>query len=218
MPDWVKYYSEYFPITHERYMKAMSALGGLFSRIMRFTNVGDQVLETGIGLGVLACELSRRGRAVVALDNEKGILRLAADAVETAKREFLKSHTKSKKLYPISPVFLCADMFEITELFMENQFSIVYHQGVFEHFEDIKIIEAIQKALFVSKYLIFSVPNEKYGRKSFGDERLLSNEYWRDLILKAKANVVEEVCYGGGQHYMAIIAKEEEDAVLCDEE
>jgi len=70
-----------------------------------------------------------------------------------------------------------------------GHFDIIHSHGVLEHLPDDVIQEAIKSQLSQANTLIHYVPSNKYGFKSFGDERLLSKEEW---VTKHKpTNIVE---------------------------
>ena len=61
-----------------------------------------------------------------------------------------------------------------------TEYNIIHSHGVLEHFEDHEIHEILHYQKAISPLLIHYVPSDKYTYKSFGDERLLSKEYWKE--------------------------------------
>jgi len=53
-----------------------------------------------------------------------------------------------------------------------------------EHFNDDQIRKAIEIMFKIGRKVCFSVPIEKFAHKSRGDERLLSDAFWRRIITK----------------------------------
>lgn len=58
-------------------------------------------------------------------------------------------------------------------------FDVIHSHGVLEHFNDTEIKIIIENQLNICDTLIHYVPSNKYNYKSFGDERLLTKEYWQ---------------------------------------
>jgi len=59
--------------------------------------------------------------------------------------------------------------------------ALMYSHGLLEHFNDEDIKDIIKNQLRYCKELVHYVPGEKYKKPSFGDERLLSKNYWGRL-------------------------------------
>lgn len=57
----------------------------------------------------------------------------------------------------------------------------IYSHGVLEHFSDIQIRALIAKCKRTNCRMVHYVPTIKYALPSFGDERLLSKDYWVNL-------------------------------------
>ena len=145
----------------------------LISNIIRFTPKRARLLEVGCGTGLTSILLSHMGYDVVAIDIEKNVL-------SQVYRE-MKKHN--------STIDICrADMFQLN--FKDKSFDVVFHQGVLEHYDDKKIAEALQEQKRIGKIIIFEVPNSRFKRKPYGDERLLSNKYWRKLISKSGLKII----------------------------
>ena len=68
-------------------------------------------------------------------------------------------------------------LFDITFPYFQTG-DIIHSHGVLEHFDDCFIEKIIYSQLKVAPIVIHYVPSNKYDYKSFGDERLLSKEYW----------------------------------------
>ena len=61
----------------------------------------------------------------------------------------------------------------------EDTFTFVSH-GVLEHFTDQQILKIMSR--YNGRRNVHYVPSDKYVEPSFGDERLLSKEYWEQLL------------------------------------
>jgi len=125
-----------------------------------------RVLEVGSGSALMSIFLSYLGMNVTAVDNDKKLL--------ASQKEIITLYNAKIKLK-------YADAFNLP--FKKNEFDIIFHQGLFEHFSDDKIIELLDEQLRVAPIMVFSVPNKFYPKKDFGNERLLSKNEW-DKILK----------------------------------
>lgn len=64
----------------------------------------------------------------------------------------------------------------------EQHSDMVLTHGVLEHFEDDVIVEIIKRHKNLGLIGVHYVPLDGYETPSFGDERLLSKEYWQDLL------------------------------------
>lgn len=121
----------------------------------------NYIIEMGCGLGNITKSLLKtypHCRYKI-IDNDSKIIYLAIDHLDAIMVEW--------------------DLFDITMPFPYNQnCDIIHSHGVLEHFSDSDISEILQNQLKVSPILIHYVPSNKYNYKSFGDERLLSKEYW----------------------------------------
>lgn len=94
----------------------------------------------------------------------------------------LKKRHKNK----INKYYICdvMDQKEIINLkFKENQFDVVYSQGLMEHFTDNELKKVITNFLPYTKKMIFSIPGENYPSHDYGDE-ILRNKNDLDRILK----------------------------------
>lgn len=128
-----------------------------------------RILEIGSGTGSLSAFLSYLGFKVVSVDNDKGVLKKA-----TALTKKLNGRVK----------YLYADAFKLP--FKDKSFDLVFHQGFFEHFSDEELDRLLAEQLRVGKVVVFSVPNDNYHKKDFGDERLLPKKYWDKLLGRYK--------------------------------
>ncbi len=141
--------------------------------------IGDQIpargkiLEVGLGSGATSRILADMGYAVTAIDIDERVV----------------SRAKIVSTFPDNSLMIRQmDMFHLD--FPEKHFDAVIHQGVMEHFEDDKIVEALIEQKRVARYVIFDVPNNRDNEKHYGDERFLSLAQWRILIEKAGLKIL----------------------------
>lgn len=151
--------------------------------IQHYIPIGSRVLEAGFGSGATAVLLADLGYRVMAIDIDETLVerlqRRYAPWVQEGRLEIKK-----------------ADMFALP--WEGREFVLAYHQGVLEHFSDEQIVQALREQVRVAQWVIFDVPNHRYGVQPFGDERLLSPAHWRRLIKQSGLRVVAE--YGRDVH------------------
>lgn len=123
------------------------------------------VLEVGTGSGGMAIFLSWLGMRVTSIDIDQQILSQAEEA-QTA----LGGSAK----------FEMADGFNLP--YGANQFDLAVHQGLLEHFSDAEIRQLLDQQLACCRQVMFSVPNNLYMRKDFGNERLMPKARWEEIL------------------------------------
>lgn len=142
-----------------------------FCHLELFTAVWEEspkkILEVGVGTGSMSAFFSYLGLDVTGLDNDKNILKKARNLAKK-----LNGHVK----------FVWGDALKLP--FEENSFDVVVSQGLLEHFPNRQILSLLDEQLRVGKTVVLSVPNKFYPQKDFGDERLLSDQYWQKLLSK----------------------------------
>lgn len=139
---------------------------------------GNKVLEAGCGTGVISSYVSTLGYQVTGIDIDDKILQLATDL--------------SSKIKNSNVIFEKKSIFEMP--FTKHEFDVSFSNGVLEHFSDIQIIDALKKQSYIANYVIFGIPT-RYFKKSeamYGDERYLSIKFWRNLIMQANCEILEE--------------------------
>ncbi|MBW1929015.1 MAG: class I SAM-dependent methyltransferase [Deltaproteobacteria bacterium] len=145
--------------------------------IKRHVPQGSRLLEVGFGSGTTAVLLADSGYTVTAIDIDYVLVERFrdryADWIRTGRLEAIQ-----------------ANMLALP--WRKREFDLTYHQGVLEHFPDEHIVQALREQGRVAEWVIFDVPNHRYGDRPFGDERLLSPSYWRGLINQAGLEVVDE--------------------------
>lgn len=125
----------------------------------------DRMLEVGTGTGIMSAFLSNLGYDVTSVDNDQAVL-------SAAKR--------TSELFRADVRFELEDAFDLP--YDEGAFDIAFSQGLLEHFSDEEIVRMLEEQLRVARAVVFSVPNNFYGRKDVGNERLLTKERWERLV------------------------------------
>ena len=146
--------------------------------LQRYLPPGARLLEVGFGSGTTAVLLADLGYYVTACDLEPELVsRLRSKYSDWLRRDDRLSVRQ-------------ADMFKLP--WADKTFDSTYHQGVLEHFSDDQIIAALREQARVARYVVFDVPNHRFGVQPFGDERLLSPRHWRRLIQRAELELLDE--------------------------
>lgn len=164
---WDEYYK---PFHSEDYKRHIEAWKGICHIIARFApREGGRILEMGSGTGMMSVYLSKmmpQKFYCVGFDNNpKQIIR--------AKNLTLEIGARAK--------FACRDLFQLN-LKKVGVYHIVFSQGLLEHFSNEQIKQALEIMFKIGRIIIFSVPIDKFGHKSRGDERLLSDSFWRRMV------------------------------------
>ena len=187
--EWKNYYKEWSAKDYDRHIQAWK---GFCHRIRRYTPEGGNILEVGFGSGQMSIYMSKGGYRCIGIDIEP-------QNVMRAKR--LNDKVGGSALFLWGDVFL--------DSFAPDSFDTSFSQGLLEHFEDEKILNIIEAQFNLSDVVAFSIPLDKYGRKNFGDERLLPVGHWKELISNYNILYFEE--FAKGQQLMAIIERSKED-------
>ncbi len=174
MKAWNEFYKEWTVKDYKQHIRAWS---GFCNRVAAYTPKNELILEVGFGTGQMSIYLSKLGYNVFALDKSR---------VQKERADRLARELK------VSPHFMNVDIFKLIHRkeefrrFWKNQFHTVFSQGFLEHFSDNDIKRLFDIQFAMGKVVAFSVPLDKFGHQSRGDERLLSKEYWRKLVAKYK--------------------------------
>lgn len=142
--------------------------------LCKYVDPAKPALELGAGSGATAKILADIGFHVYATDYDAKVL----------------ERLRAVITYPESRVSIQqADMNHLE--FGDKQFSIVYHQGLLEHFSDDVIVNALCQQKRIADWVIFDVPNNRDDEQHYGDERFLSKAHWETLINKSGMELVE---------------------------
>lgn len=192
----MKEWNEFYPaFTANDYYKRIKPWTRFLDRIMEFTAKGNPILEIGFGTGQMSIYLCSRNYPCYGI--EKNDIQ-----VERAKKLAME--------LKVWPHFMYGDVFKIAKdkeqyvRFWKGQYHTVFSQGLLEHFSDEKIKELFEIQLEIGKVCAFSVPLDKFGHQSRGDERLLPEEHWKKLVESYKILHWSTFTKGNGQ-LMAII-------------
>ncbi len=145
--------------------------------LRRHFPVGAGLLEVGFGSGTTAVLLADLGYRVTACDIDPELVhRLGSRYPDWIAQDRLSVQQ--------------ADMFQFP--WAGKTFDVAFHQGVLEHFPDEEIVAALREQARVARFVLFDVPNHRYGAHPFGDERLHPIRHWRELIRNAGMELVDE--------------------------
>lgn len=158
----------YKPFHKEDYEQHIEAWKGFCHRVAKFAPKRAKILEIGSGTGMMSIYLSKMGFYTIGFDNNSEMVRRAKNLV-------LEVGGKAR--------FAWHDLFNL-DLKMVGTYHVVFSQGLLEHFTDVEIRKALEIQFKIAPIVIFSVPLDKFGHQSKGDERLLSDSFWRRMIAK----------------------------------
>ncbi len=189
--DWFHHYAKkygYIIITEKDIQKSIKNDEPFVGIVKKYIKQGSKILETGCGLGRLAISLSLQGFKVLAIDNEKNILKAAKINCYNFGRDI--------KLE-------LADMFEIDRRFKGYKFDAVTHGGVLEHFSDNQIKILLNKQFKIAPLIIFSVPIKSERNKFYfkndkmGHRNLWNKNQWvkflRNYYTVKEAKIVKSL-------------------------
>ncbi|MDD5638421.1 MAG: methyltransferase domain-containing protein [Candidatus Pacebacteria bacterium] len=131
-----------------------------------------KVLEIGTARGTMGFFISFFVPKVIGIDNDHELVERAKQSIK--KKNFIIKY---------------ADAFNLP--FKNKEFNVVFSQGFIEHFGNEEIKKLINESLRVTNIVIISVPNNLYGEKDFGNERLLKHKEWCELFRSLGFNVVK---------------------------
>lgn len=152
----------------------------LLNIIRKYANHGNKsIIESGCGTAILTTHLAQLGYNAIGLDNDLNMLSFASDISKTL--------CKNDK----SPIFILADL---TNTGYIKDVDVIFSNGVLEHFDDSHIVKILESQISNAKYVIFSIPSDffKESEREYGNERFMSRDEWRSLILLAGGKIIEE--------------------------
>jgi len=162
---WEEFYKPFHRKDYEQHIEAWK---GFCHKVAKFAPKRGKILEIGSGTGMMSIYLSKMGFYAIGLDNNSEMVRRAKNLV-------LEVGGKAR--------FACHDLFNL-DLKVVGSYHVVFSQGLLEHFTDSQIRKALQIQFKIAPIVVFSVPLDKFGHQSKGDERLLSDSFWRRMIAK----------------------------------
>lgn len=132
----------------------------------------DKIIETGCGTGEMAGYLTwgtqaiegkvpttHKPKEVIAVDIDPKVIKIARANLEAI---------DGKKA-----ILVQADAWKYNE-----EADLIFSQGLLEHFSDEQLRSLVTHQLEQAPVLLHSVPNNDYGKRDFGNERLLSDSEW----------------------------------------
>lgn len=123
------------------------------------------MLEVGCGRGITSTFISYFVPLCVGVDSEARMVKLA----RSINKKFLgRAH-------------FCIVNGKRTS-FSNDSFDIVCSQGLLEHYDDAQIVNFIDEWLRLAPLCVVSVPSKEYGRKDFGNERLLTTQDYLKIL------------------------------------
>lgn len=167
----------------------------MINMILSLTKKTDRILEAGCGTGIISTYISEKGFDVTGIDIEDDILQLAkkiASEYSNTNRPKFEQKSILKLDYP------------------KNYFKVSFSSGVLEHFSDEEIVLTLKQQLFISEFVIVSIPTDYFedSEAMHGDERFMSIKKWRELITRANGTILKEAnCHYLNFPYHYVIPK-----------
>jgi hypothetical protein len=134
--------------------------------IAKYLVPGTKILEIGTGTGVLAMPLLGADVAVVSIDNDPDILRMAKD---------------NAAMYDAKITYLEADAFALP--FKEREFRVSFSLGLLEHFTNKEIGALIKEHQRVADVVVVGMPLKGNTGGAFGNERYLNMAEWEEILM-----------------------------------
>ncbi len=128
-----------------------------------------RVLEVGTGTGGMSVFLAWLGLDITSIDTNPKVIEVAKQTAEKLNARV---------------VFKVADTFALP--YPNQSFDVLFHQGLLEHFKDQDIHKILGEQLRVAKQVVISVPNHRYPRRDFGNERLMDKNKWEKILDRYK--------------------------------
>jgi SAM-dependent methyltransferase len=126
-----------------------------------------RILEEACGMGTLTRVLLDRGN----VQAEFSASDLCPEMLAMASQNLLLPQVEAVMLF-------WSDMLDA-----RNKADVIISHGSLEHFEDSCIRRIIASQKNRARHVVHYVPSHKYNKPSFGDERLMSPEDWREIAL-----------------------------------
>lgn len=155
---WCEYYSHRIGKSYQNYCS--KRYEAFISKILKYNP--KTILEEGCGIGTISVLLKQ-------INSNLKINGFDIDEIQV-KNAILNSNSNID--------FFTAD---IKNYQPSTIYDIIFSHGVLEHFNDIDIQAIINRQRKYAKTIIHYIPTNKYNYKSFGDERLLSVNYWKNI-------------------------------------
>ena len=126
-----------------------------------------QLLDVGCATGLCTVYMCELGYSSEGIDLDPGLVAAARKLAGDLGRVV---------------AFREGDAFRLSDIYPVNTFRACYSGGFLEHFSDKDIQHLVAEQFKVAEYVFLWVPTPKYGRQSFGDERLMAPERWMEML------------------------------------
>jgi cyclopropane fatty-acyl-phospholipid synthase-like methyltransferase len=173
--SWDNFFDDY--VHHNLFIKSLvyKSTIQLMRRVLR---PGDTIIELGSGSGRPAMLMADMGFRTVALDKSLPLLKRFKPAAE-----FLGG------LKAVN-----GDMMHLP--FRDKSFRLAYSCEVLEHFDPDTVTAFLSEQRRVADFVVADVPNEKYRKKTYGDENFYNNGQWTEMFENAGLTVVKSFARG----------------------
>ena len=190
MTKWNDYYKPWTAADYKQHMRAWQSWCNI---VAESTPKRGRIVEVGFGTGQMSIYLSSKKYLVTGIDQNEVQVKRAMNLTRDVNKVM---NLKAK------PIFDWCDFFEFKNLH-PFKFDTVFSQGLLEHFSDKDIQKIIARSFALGNVVAFSVPLDKFGHTSRGDERLLPKGHWRNLVSKYK--VLHWSTFAGDKQLAAVI-------------
>lgn len=153
-----------------------------------------KLLELGIGTATMSIYFSRGLYQVTGIDMSPDLIK--------------KAQTANKRLGGHA-VFICMDAFQMESFFKPAGFHVSFSQGTMEHFSNQDLGKMLSAQLHTAKYVLFSVPSENWPSRDFRDERKISKEEWKILLMNLGFHIDMIEYYRDGMHICCALKGQE---------
>lgn len=167
--QWARVYANSSDRAHALYENIVD--GKLSAQTLEMLKISKEkrlknVCEIGCGSGQTAIALALSGVHVVALDYQNESLELVKAIAELAGREAIEKID-----------VVCCDARNALP-FQENEFDIIYHAGLLEHYSSEERIEMLTLWKHYCYEMISMVPNGASVAYRYGKEKMINNGTW----------------------------------------
>jgi len=123
----------------------------------------SSLAEVGCGMGNITKLIHRQmsGVTSVCMDRDRDMLQLTEINLEDSRTQIIKHDALDNFV---------------------GKFDLIHSHGVLEHLPIEGIKSVVKNQLQMSDKLVHYVPTREYVEKSFGDEKLMSEKEWIDLV------------------------------------
>jgi len=171
--DWGEFYAN-STLTVNNVQDCINSHKELFYVIRGF--YPDSIQEAGTGPGEMSTFLSWKEQKILGKEINKHYptniqaLDIDTNVLAIAKRNFDSLGAGKIKL-------VNTDIFKY-----KQKADLIFSQGTLEHFTDKQLKELVNHELKYAPVLVHSVPNDAYGKRDYGNERLLTDEQYYEIF------------------------------------